>query len=169
MATIAKKLKAFTLYVDGYGYGGRVEELTPPKMVVKTEEFRAGDMDAPADIDMGQELMTLEAILGEYDPEVWRQWGLSEGTEVAVTLRGSQGHGANEEPVLLTARGMVKENDLGSWKAGDSSTNKLVLSCIYYRAEVAGTELYEIDVLNAVRKVGGTDVLAARRRNLGLE
>ncbi|MBB4266882.1 phage major tail tube protein [Roseospira visakhapatnamensis] len=169
MATIAKKLKAFTLFVDGHGYAGRVDELTPPKLTIKAEEYRAGDMDAPLDIDMGQEKLSLEASVGEYDAALWRQWGLSEGHEVAVTLRGSQGHGLAEEPVLLAARGMVTEVDPGGWKPGDANTCKLTMTLAYYRAEIAGSEVIEIDVINGVRGIGGVDVLAARRRNLGLE
>jgi P2 family phage contractile tail tube protein len=169
MAQLAKKLKAFTLFLDGQGYAGRVDELTPPKLTLKTEEYRAGDMDAPVDLDMGQEKLTLDASVGEYDSALWRQWGLSEGQEVACTLRGSQGHGANEEPVLLTCRGMVTEIDPGGWKAGDATSCKLTMSLHYYRVEINGQADIEIDVLNGVRKVGGTDVLAARRRNLGLE
>lgn len=169
MASLAKKLKAFAFFVDGIGYAGRLDEVTPPKLTVKTEEYRAGDMDAPMDLDMGQEKLTLEATVGEYDPALWRQWGLSEGREVACTLRGSQGHGDAEEPVLLACRGMVTELDPGGWKAGDASSCKLTLSLHYYRAEIAGQSAVEIDVINGVRRVGDTDVLAARRRNLGLE
>jgi len=169
MAHLAKKLKAFTLFVDGEGYAGRVDELTPPKLTIKAEEYRAGDMDAPLDIDMGQEKLSLEASVGEYDAVLWRQWGLSEGRDVAVTLRGSQGHGVNEEPVLLACRGMVTEIDPGGWKPGDANTCKLTMTLAYYRAEINGAEVVEIDVLNGVRKVGGVDQLAQRRRNLGLE
>ncbi|WP_170294912.1 phage major tail tube protein [Roseospira navarrensis] len=169
MASLAKKLKAFTLYLDGVGYAGRVDELTPPKLTLKTEEYRAGDMDAPMDLDMGQEKLTLEASVGEYDSALWRQWGLSEGQQVACILRGSQGHGVNEEPVVLTCRGMVTEIDPGGWKAGDATGCKLTLSLMYYRVEINGLMDIEIDVLGAVRRVGGVDVLAARRRNLGLE
>lgn len=47
----AKVLKNFSLFVDGRGYAGKAEEVTPPKLTIKTEEFRGGGMDAPIDID----------------------------------------------------------------------------------------------------------------------
>jgi P2 family phage contractile tail tube protein len=39
---MTKILKNFNLFVDGRGYAGRAEEVTPPKLTIKTEELRAG-------------------------------------------------------------------------------------------------------------------------------
>ena len=33
-------LKNFNLFVDGRGYAGRVDEITLPKLTIKTEEFQ---------------------------------------------------------------------------------------------------------------------------------
>lgn len=41
---IPKILKNFNLFVDGRGYAGKAEEVTPPKLSLKTQEF--GGMDA---------------------------------------------------------------------------------------------------------------------------
>ena len=49
---MTKILKNFNLFVDGRGYAGRTEEVTPPKLTIKTEELRAGGMDAPISIDL---------------------------------------------------------------------------------------------------------------------
>jgi len=51
-------LKYLNLIVDGRGYAGKIEEYSAPDLTVSTEEFRGGGMDAPIDIDMGQEKMT---------------------------------------------------------------------------------------------------------------
>ena len=48
-------LKNMSLFVDGRGYAGNVDELNLPKLALKTEEFRGGGMDAPIEIDMGME------------------------------------------------------------------------------------------------------------------
>jgi len=39
---IPRKLKAFSLFVEGRGYAGKVAELTLPKLTRKMEEWRAG-------------------------------------------------------------------------------------------------------------------------------
>ena len=38
----------------------------------------------------------------------------------------------------------------------------------YYKLEIDGEEIVEIDVINNIYKVGGEDLLAERRQNLGL-
>ncbi|MFM9500773.1 phage major tail tube protein, partial [Streptomyces galilaeus] len=44
-------IRAMNLFADGKGYAGVVEEVTPPKLTLKTEEFKAGGMDAPLELD----------------------------------------------------------------------------------------------------------------------
>ncbi|GHT98386.1 hypothetical protein FACS1894126_3800 [Alphaproteobacteria bacterium] len=58
---LPKILKNFNVFVDGRGYAGRVEEVSLPKLSLKTDEFLAGGMDAPIEIDLGME--KLEADL----------------------------------------------------------------------------------------------------------
>ena len=54
-------LRGFDVFVDGRGYAGKVEELELPKLSIKTEEFRAGGMDVPVELDMGCLLYTSDA------------------------------------------------------------------------------------------------------------
>ena len=44
-------LKHFATFIDGTSYVGEVQEITPPKLTRKMEEFRAGGMRLPVDID----------------------------------------------------------------------------------------------------------------------
>ena len=46
-------LRNVNLFVDGRGYAGRIDECIPPKLTVKTEDFRAGGMDGTVEIDQG--------------------------------------------------------------------------------------------------------------------
>ena len=52
---IPKILKNFNLFIDGRGYAGKCDEVNPPKLNIKSEEYRAGGLDAPIPIDMGME------------------------------------------------------------------------------------------------------------------
>ena len=62
---MSKILKNFNLFVDGRGYAGRAEEVTPPKLTIKTEEIRNGGMDAPISVDLGMEKLECQFILIE--------------------------------------------------------------------------------------------------------
>lgn len=168
---IPRKLKNFNLFVDGRGYAGRIEELALPKLTVKTEEFRAGGMDAAVELDMGMEKLEGEFTLAEYAEDVIRQFGLTNGAAVALKFKGSieaDDAGGAKVPVEVVLRGRWRELDMGNWKAGDNSTLKVAVMANYYSYASNGQTLIEIDVPGMKRVIGGTDLLAQTRRNIGM-
>ena len=86
---LPKILKNFNLFVDGRGYAGRVDEITLPKLTIKTEEFQGAGMSAPVEIDLGMEKLEMDMTFSEYDPELFKLFGLTNGSEVAFTIRGA--------------------------------------------------------------------------------
>lgn len=168
MIQLPKKLKNYTCYVDGIGYAGRVAELEPPKLTLKTEEFRGGGMDFPVDMDMGMEKLEATLTFAEYLADLFAQLGLVNGQLTAVTLRGAIQEKGDAEEVIISLRGMFKEMDPGSWKAGDDSTLKAVINAHYYKLTIGGKEIVEIDSESMVRIINGTDQLASHRKALGL-
>ncbi|WP_410541965.1 phage major tail tube protein [Wolbachia endosymbiont (group A) of Portevinia maculata] len=64
---LPKILKNFNVFVDGRGYAGKIDEITLPKLTIKTEEYRAGGMDIPINIDMGMEKLEADFTFAEYD------------------------------------------------------------------------------------------------------
>ncbi|CCO22228.1 phage major tail tube protein [Maridesulfovibrio hydrothermalis] len=166
--TLPKKLKKFTAFVDGIGYLGKVQELELPKLSVKTEEYRSGGMDAPVEIDMGMEKLEATATFAEYSPDLFKKFGVVEGEDVPFTFRGAVRADAEAEAVIIEMRGRIRELDMGTWKAGDDSTLKVSIALRYYRVTIAGTDVIEIDPVNMIRKIGGTDQLASERDALGI-
>lgn len=162
-------LKNLNLFVDGRGYAGNVEELTPPKLTMKTEEFRNGGMDAPVEIEMGMEKLEAGFSLTKYDAEVLKLFGLAPGNLKPLTFRGSvSSEDGTESPVVINLTGMLKEVDHGSWKPGDKTTLKGTVAVRYYKHTVAGVVVHEIDVPNMIRIINGVDQLAVTRKNLGM-
>ncbi len=166
---IPRTLKDFNLFIDGRGYAGKVEELELPKLTVKTEEYRGGGMDGAVEIDMGTEKLEAKIVLAEYEPEVLKLWGLADGSAVQLTARGAlQADGLAVVPVVVNLRGSIKELDWGAWKSGDRATLSLAVAARYYRLDMSGSEIIEIDIENKIRKVGGVDQIAAIRAAIGL-
>jgi P2 family phage contractile tail tube protein len=166
---IPKVLKNFNLFVDGQGYAGRVAELIPPKLTVKTIEHRGGGMDSAVELDMGLEKLSCDFTLDEYDTSVLKLFGLVTGAPVQLTLRGGFDNEAQQVvPVTIQLRGAWRELDFGTWKAGDLTRLKVTVACRYYRLELDGTEMIEIDTVNMVRRIHGVDQLAQLRRAIGL-
>lgn len=177
---LPKILKNFNAFVDGKGFAGRVEEIQLPKLTIKTEEFRAGGMDIPVEVDLGMEKLEAELTFAEYDAELFRLFGItgnntaSGGSGISFTLRGGmQGTGGgtstrDAESVVVNLRGIIKELDPSSWKAGDKSTLKCTVTANYYKLTIDNRELIEIDAENMVRKINGIDQLTSLRSAIGI-
>jgi len=167
---LPKILKNFNVFVDGRGYAGRIDEISLPKLAIKTEEYRAGGMDIPVSIDMGMEKLESELTFAEYDSELFRLFGLINNNAVSLTLRGGlQGNGNSEaESVVVNLRGLFKELDFGSWKPAEKATLKCIIAANYYKLTIDGKELIEIDAENMIRKIDGVDQMASMRTALGI-
>lgn len=165
---LPKILKNFSAFVDGRGYAGRVDEITLPKLSIKTEEYRGGGMDVPIDIDLGMEKLEAEITFSEYDPELFRLFGIMDNSTVNFTLRGGLQGTGDAEPVVINLRGKIKELDSGSWKAGDKPTLKCMIAIFYYKLTIDRRELIEIDAENMIRKINGVDQLSSMRQALGV-
>lgn len=91
-----------------------------------------------------------------------------------LVIRGSQqsydgaGGTLKTEPVVVYVRGMLKGNDQGKFKAGESVDGKVELEVLRIKMVKAGRELYEIDKLNGIYTVLGTDYTASVRSDLGI-
>lgn len=169
MSAAADVLKNCNLFVDGRGYAGNVDELNPPKLVIKTEEYRAGGMDAPMDLDMGLEKLEADFSLIQYSADVLALFGLRAGSTVPLIFRGAlQSYDGTVTPVIHTMQGKIKEMDSGTMKPGEKPTLKVTMSLTYYRLQHGTRVVQEIDVPNMVHLVDGVDRLAAQRAALGI-
>ena len=169
MIQYPRVLKNMNLFVDGRGYAGRVDEIELPKLTLKTEEHRAGGMDVPVEIDLGMEKLETSLTIADYDPDVFKLFGLLDRQDTPVTVRGAiQRQGEAAQPVVVSLRGGWKEIDSGTWKPGDKSTLKVSAALNYFKLTIAGEEVVEVDAKNLVRKVGGVDQMSEIRKAIGL-
>lgn len=162
-------LKNLNLFVDGRGMAGQVEEVTLPKLALKTEEFRGGGMDAPVELTMGMEKLEAEFSVINYDKNVLALFGVAEGNFVPFVLRKAlESFDGGVTPVVITMRGKIKVIDFGTSKPGEKATIKYSIALNYYKYEQGGETIHEIDVENMVRIINGVDALAAQRAALGI-
>ena len=162
-------LKNMSLFVDGRGYAGNVDELNLPKLALKTEEFRGGGMDAPIEIDMGMEKLECDFTPTRFDKDVLSLFGVSAGQAVPLTARGALvSDDGTQTAIVVNLQGMLREVEWGSWKAGDKATLKIAMALRYYKLTHGGTVIHEIDVPNMVRTIAGIDQLAQTRSALGI-
>lgn len=169
MPAADKILKNFNLFVDGRGYAGNADNVKPPDLALSTEDYRGGGMDAPVKIDMGQEAMESTFTLSKFDPDVLKSFGFKSGNDLPLTFRGAiENLDGTVEPVKVEMRGRITTASPSEWSAGEKATLSVTVSVNYYRWEQNGEELFEIDVQNMIRRIGGEDQLEAKRNALGI-
>ena len=161
--------KNLNLFVDGRGYAGQIDEFNPPKLALKTEEYRGGGMDAPIELTMGMEKLECDFSLISYDAEVLKLFGVAEGRLVPLVAREAlESYDGTTTPVVHTMRGKIREIDPGTSKPGDKPSLKVSMALTYYKLEHGGATIIEVDVENMVRVINGTDTLAQQRAALGM-
>ncbi|WLH16109.1 phage major tail tube protein [Pseudomonas simiae] len=166
---VPQTLYNMNAHIDGVSFAGDITSVTLPKMTLKTEEHRAGGMDAPVEMDQGMEKLEASFAGKGVRPEAMKFYGLADQTAFNAVFRGSfKGQRGATTAVVATLRGMLKEIDPGDWKAGETGEFKYAVAVSYYKLEVAGRLMYEIDPVNCVRVINGVDQLASVRRDLGL-
>lgn len=165
-----KILKDFNLFGEGESWITQIEEVTLPKIARKVEEYVAGGMAMPVDIDMGLEKMEMD----------WTSAGWFDGLFDGLATTSMNGNmlrfvGSAEDdstgaviPVEITVRGRHREVDMGNAKKGDKNQIKITTSLAYYKLTLNGQEKIEIDAAGYIFKVNGKDVYAERRKALGI-
>lgn len=166
MRNVRKNLNA---YVDGRGYAGQVEEFNPPKLTLKTEEFRGGGMHAPVDLTMGHEKLTSDLSVICVDPNLLSRFDVAEGFNTQFTVREAlESIDGSNEAVIHAMRGKVTEIDEGTIKPGEKAVTKLTFALSYYKKTVGARVVHEIDVPNMIFIRDGVDVLSGIRGALGI-
>jgi P2 family phage contractile tail tube protein len=166
---IPEVLHNTNMFVGGNSLQGDVPSLNLPKLSVKVEEYRAGGMDAPIDMDMGLEKMEASFTTNGVRREVLKHFGAFDQTGFSASFRGAfKGQKGATKAVVATLRGGLREVDPGEWKPGEKAEFKYAVSVTYYKLEIDGRVMFEIDPLNCVRVIDGVDQLAAERAALGI-
>lgn len=166
-----RKLKQMMMYVDGIGYAADTESVTLPKLARKLEKYRGGGMGRGAPIDMGgEDDLTVEHSYGCPVREIIRQYGVTTMSGVQIRFVGSYENDDTGETYSceIVMRGRHREIDRGEQKPGEAGSFKVTSDLVYYKEVWDGVTDVEIDTLGMIEIVGGVDLMAAHRANLGL-
>ncbi|WP_373379604.1 phage major tail tube protein [Cupriavidus nantongensis] len=165
-----RKLKNFNVFADGVSHVGECEEIILPKLTRKLEEYRAGGMNGPIDLDFGNEKLELETTYGSIMREILKQYGVTRASAAMVRFAGAyqRDDTGDMDAVEVVVRGRHTELDFGTGKVGDSSQFKVKSSLAYYKLTINGEVWVEIDHENFIEVVFGVDRLAEQRRAMGL-
>lgn len=170
MSSLPNKLKLFELTVNGGSIGKKVKNVTIPKLTRKMEEFRGGTMTGPIQADLGNELMEMSFVAGGAEYELIQYYAAK--TADATSLRFSAAYQSDDTAAInaveILVRGRIREFDVGAQTAGELGETTITVPCAYYRCTQNGRVLTELDPLNCIEVINGTDMLAEVRAALGL-
>ena len=159
------------VYIDGNSFLGKAEEIKVPEVVVSMVEHKALGMVGKVELPSGLDKMESTIKWNSLYPEVLLL-AADPFTAVAIMARASletyTGSGRIEQvPLVAFMTGTFKKFPLGTYKQHENVEAETGMSVTYIRLNVAGIDIVEVDVLANIYKVGGVDLLAQYRANIG--
>lgn len=164
---IPDKINDFNVYEDGDRLIGIGEEVTLPDIEMMSETVRVpgGEVDSPTigQFAAGQVEIPFQSLT----PDTFNL--MNPLKSVNITLRASQQEMDGNGDIVFTGiravfRGRPKTLTAGSIKKGSGTGTSLAIEWTYYMLEIGGRKVVEIDKLNSVFKINGTDILAQTKR-----
>ncbi|MFZ6875386.1 phage major tail tube protein [Undibacterium sp. Di27W] len=167
---LPSKLKDFNLFNDGQSYLGLVPELTLPKLGRKMEDYIAGGMSGPIEVDYHSEKVEFDWTAGGLLYDALLQYGAVTHNAVQLRFAGAYQNDdtAQVDAVEIVIRGRHKEIEMGNAKMGDKNDHKYKTTCSYYKLIINGQDIIELDFINGIEMVGGIDRRAELRAAIGM-
>lgn len=160
------------VYVNNASKHGQASEITAPTITAVMTDYKAMGMVGSAEFFNGFD--KIETTIKWTYPDNAAQKACANFLKpVDLMIRSSKAEYDNtgisaEKPIVMYVRGYPKAHPGGSFKAKEDTELENTFTVNYYKLEIDGEEIVEIDVMNNIYKVGGEDLLAERRQNLGL-
>lgn len=161
-------LRNCMLWADGVSKLGQIGDITPPVPQEKLEEIRNAGMIKPREIKLGYEKLEFGFKMPSVDPQILKLFGLKPGVETSFMVTGALvDEDGSEHSAVLTIRGFLKSPDMGTWKPGDPSETDSQCAVHYYKLEIDGNHIIEMDDFDVI--VGGVSQHGGIRDSLLLD
>lgn len=153
------------LWADRQSKLGQIGDITPPVPQIKLEEMRNAGMIKPREVNLGYEKLEFSFKMPGMDPQIIKLFGLKPGSENLFLVTGALvDEDGTEHSAVMTIRGFMKQGDHGTWKPGDMAENNYQCAVNYYKLEVDGNPLIEMDDFDV--SIGGVSQSAGIRAAL---
>ncbi|MBN8933773.1 phage major tail tube protein [Agrobacterium pusense] len=147
-------LRNCMLWADRVSKLGQIGDITIPVPEAVREKMRNAGMIKSRNIHLGYEALELGFKMPGMDPQILKLHGIKIGSETPFMITGALvDEDGTTHSAVLTIRARVFKGDGGTWKAGELSENDYGADVDYYKLEIDGEEIYEMDDFDF--KVGG--------------
>lgn len=159
------------LYMNGNSLLGTSEQVDLPDLSVLETEHKALGMVGTIVLPTGFDKLEGKIKFNSYYQDVWLAFG-NPFLPVSLQCRSSidtyNSQGRISQVALVTFLTItMKKLPLGSFKPKDNADFQSEFTCTYVKQQVGGADVFELDVLANIFKVGGVDQLATYRLNIG--
>lgn len=170
--TLINKLTNCNIYMDGVNLLGRFEELTLPEVEHTMVDHKALGMIGTSEFFAGIEKMETAIKWTCFYTDVFQK-NANPLKNVKLMVRGSlqtwDGSGlAQEVPIVTYLTCAFKSFPLGMYKKSENVEVSTKLATYYFKQEIDGVQVAEVDILANIYSVNGVDILANYRANLGI-
>lgn len=165
------KLTNANIYLNGTNLLGRAEEVQLPQIKHKMAEHKALGMVGSAEFFSGIDKMECKIKWNALYPAVLATCSNPFNAamiQVRASLETYNGTGRiSEVPATAFIIGTFKEFPLGNIKPQENAEYETTMAVTYAKLIVNKVEVFEIDVLQNIYKVGMVDVLSQFKKNIG--
>lgn len=135
--------------------------------IVRSQHFQQADEFGRSRRIAGRE-QSVATITG-YDEDVLALFGLRETNPAQLIAKGAlEDLNGSVTPVVVEMHGILTAVEPDAWKPAAVAKLKFTVNCRYFRQEIGGKTIHEIDLLNYKRVVNGVDQLAGIRDAIGM-
>ncbi|MCP5230654.1 MAG: phage major tail tube protein [Zoogloeaceae bacterium] len=144
-------------------------EATPAELKLIMQDYSSGGMAGTVKIPDGSvEPIEQGFKLFEINAAVLSTFGIRDGVHNQFILRMAQrAPGGAVTTVQMTMRGILYSYKLSELKAKQIASVDCMVSCDYYRLDLGGVAIHEVDVERGINIVNGKDLMADVRQALG--
>ena len=163
-------VKAFALYVDGFGYFGDGSSLQLPNVKFKTEDYQGGGMFTPEEVVLGGEKLESSFKMTSIQADIITKMKIGPRGLLSYVFVGALSGGPNDPVVPLRARmlGRLRGFELDSWEAAKKTEQTYELMVSKYTLTHGQRRLIHIDNIGMKFEVDGVDELLPYRQALGI-
>ncbi len=115
---------------------------------------------------VGMEGMTSEMTFAEWSTPILKSLGKKDRFVLRPAMSSATDFSAST--IIATLSGLITTSEPGDLKPGTNATLKVSMDVQAYKLEVNGEVIFDIDLVNAKRVIGGVDQLAEIRRAMGI-
>ena len=147
-------LRDCMMWADRTSKLGQIGDITVPVPEAKREDVRNAGMIKARKVHLGYEAPEFKFKMPGLDPQMLKLFGLKPGVDTPFMITGAHvDEDGTTHSAVLTIRGKMYKPDHGTWKTGDLAENDYAVDVNYYKLEIDGEEIYEMDDFDF--KVGG--------------